>query len=102
MIFEVEGTTRRCICTVSTRDGGADVDLVVGLSPPTELLTFSFSHLGVAEMLGKHVVLRSASDARELEAIEAAFPDLDAEARRELYTKRKLHKATALLLHELG
>ena len=56
MIFEVEGTTRRCICTVSTRDGGADVDLVVGLSPPTELLTFSFSHLGVAEMLGKHVV----------------------------------------------
>lgn len=83
-------------------DGGADVDLVVGLSPPTELLTFSFSQLGVAEMLGKHLVLRSASDARELEAIEAALPDLDAEARRELYAKRKLHKATVLLLHELG
>src|SRR5690606_12504908 len=76
-------------------DAGADVDLVVGLSPAAELLPFSFSQLGVAEVLGKHLVLRSASDARELEAIERALPDLDAEARRELYAKRKLHKATA-------
>lgn len=83
-------------------DGGDGVDLVVGLSPPTELLTFSFSQLGVAGVLGKHLVLRSASDAGEIDAIEAAFPDLDTGARRELYVKRKLHKATVLLLHELG
>ncbi|HWO11998.1 MAG TPA: matrixin family metalloprotease, partial [Polyangiaceae bacterium] len=54
------------------------------------------------EFLSKHIVLRSASDAAELDAIEAAFPDLDATARRDLYAKRKLHKATVLLLHELG
>jgi len=83
-------------------DGGEGVDLVVGIGAPTQLLTFSFSQLGVAEFLGKHLVLRSASDAAELEAIESAFPDLDAKARSELYAKRKLHKATVLLLHELG
>ena len=83
-------------------DGGEGADLVMGLSSPIELLTFSFHQLGVAEPLGKHLVLRAASDARELEAIEKSFPDLDANERHELYSSRKLHKATALLLHELG
>jgi hypothetical protein len=83
-------------------DAGDDVDLVIGLTGSLPRLVFSFHELGMADILGKHLVLRATNDAVEYEALQKALSDLDEAERSRVYRARLVHKATCVLLHEIG
>lgn len=81
---------------------GAGVDYVVGLVGALDRLEPSIHQLGVARLHGKHLVLRAANDALEYDAITQGFGELGREERDELYRSRRAHRASAVLIHELG
>ena len=97
-----EGDIDAACAELAEMDPGQGVDWVVGFVGSVPRVELSFHQLGVGRVLGKHIVLRAMNDAKEYDAIQQAFPDLDDEKRRALYHQRKRHKATAVLLHELG
>lgn len=84
------------------RDAGEDVDFVVGLVGASPVATLTFSDLGRAQVLGKHLVLRDMQNAAEVRAFDEGLDTLDADERASLVAKRKRHKETAVLLHEVG
>ncbi len=84
------------------KDDGADVDWVVGLVGSVPRFETSFHQLGVADLVGKHVVIRSVNDVAEHQAIEQSLLRLSASEREGLSRKRYQHKVTAVWLHELG
>ncbi len=51
---------------------------------------------------GKHLVLRATGAAEEKDDIDRAFDQLSVEDRAKLGRVRARHRATAVLLHELG
>jgi hypothetical protein len=81
---------------------GQGADYVVGLVGSLNRLEPSIHQLGVARLHGKHMVLRAANDALEYDAITQGFAELSREARDELYRSRRAHRASAVLIHELG
>jgi tetratricopeptide (TPR) repeat protein len=81
-------------------DPGADVDWVVGLVAPLPLVTTSLHNLGMAQVLGRHFLLRGMSSIEELDSISQAFNLLDPADREALYSRRKQHKELSLFLHE--
>ena len=83
-------------------DAGQDVDWVIGLAGSVPRFEDSFHELGLAEVVGKHVLLRALSDLAEYQAIQAGLPDLSAAERDKLIRARLEHKTAAVLLHELG
>lgn len=90
------------LADLARHDAGEGVEWVLGLTGSLPRLEVSFHQLGMARVMGKHLVMRAMSDAREHEAIERALADVSDEERRKLYRARKKHKAVAVLLHELG
>jgi hypothetical protein len=83
-------------------DDGQDADLVVGFIGALPRPTESLHELGMAEMLGKHLVVRAASRLGEHDAVDRAMPDLNDEARDRVVRARRRHRAEAVLLHEIG
>jgi matrixin len=83
-------------------DQGQDVDLVVGMIGALPSQTDSLHQLGVAELLGKHIVVRAAGRFGEHDAIDNAFSELSADDRARLVRQRTRHRALAVLLHEIG
>jgi hypothetical protein len=83
-------------------DSADDVDLVVALIGVSPVMTMSFHDLGRADLLGKHIALRSMDDDAELRVLHESYDKLDATARSSLYAQRKRHKETAVLLHEIA
>lgn len=83
-------------------DPAQDVDVVVGLIGGLPRPTDSLHEAGMAEILGKHVVLRAASRLGEYDAVDRAFTDLSAEERDRVVRARRRHRALAVFLHELG
>jgi hypothetical protein len=81
---------------------GTDVDYVLGLATSVPGLAHSPDQLGVARVLGKHLVMRAMSDAEEFDAIKRAFSELSEDEQHKLYGARKRHKTASVLLHELG
>jgi len=86
---------------VST-DAARDSDRVIGLVGSVPRFELSFHELGMGRILGKHLVLRAMNDAREYEAIQRSFDELEESERVKLYRSRRRHKVAAVLLHELG
>ncbi|HET9960335.1 MAG TPA: matrixin family metalloprotease [Polyangiaceae bacterium] len=84
------------------KDSGDDADWVIGLVGSVPRFESSFHELGLAELLGKRIVLRAMNDSAEYQAILGGFPDLAEDERLKLYKKRLAHKVTAVLLHEIG
>jgi tetratricopeptide (TPR) repeat protein len=81
-------------------DAGADVDWVVGLVAPLPLVSMSIHDLGMAEILGKHFVLRGMSSIEELQDLAKSFHLIDRADREALYGRRKAHKELVIFLHE--
>src|SRR5262245_30541193 len=81
-------------------DAGADVDWVVGLAAPLPLVSMSIHDLGMAEVLGKHFVLRGMSSIEELQDFNKSFHLMDRGDREALYGRRKAHKELVIFLHE--
>jgi hypothetical protein len=82
------------------RLGGAD--LVVGLIGSLPRQTDSFHEVGMAAMLGRHLVVRAAARADEHDAIDRSFYELSDDERARLVRTRKRHRALAVFLHEVG
>jgi hypothetical protein len=87
---------------LSTLDTASDVDWVVGLAVASPHFAVSPDDLGIAELPGRHIVLRAMSDAHEYEAITRDFTELSEDARQKLYRVRKQHKLCTTLLHEIA
>lgn len=87
---------------LAAKDPGEGADFVIGLTGSLPKLVFSFHQLGVGSNPGKHIVLRASNDAVEYSAIQGALDELDEGERARVYRSRLLHKATSVLLHELG
>jgi tetratricopeptide (TPR) repeat protein len=79
---------------------GEDVDLVVGLVTPAALLISDIHHAGAAEILGKHLVMRSFVNPAEAEVFQQGFEVLPVDEREKLYYLRKSHKEEVIFLHE--
>lgn len=92
----------KAINALAAHDKGEDVDWVVGLVSGFATFTTSFHDLGAARYLGRHFVMRAASDFTEHAAAEAAFSKLDPDERLRLVAERKRHRSVATLVHEIG
>jgi hypothetical protein len=96
------GDLSSLLSELRTKDPGADVDLVIGLTGSLPTLVFSYHQLGMAEQPGKHLVLRATNDAIEYQALQSALDELAEKERDKVYHARLVHKATSVLLHEVG
>src|SRR5205823_11424793 len=56
--------------------------------------------IGIAQLFGRHLVLRGMFSAAETDALNRALNLLASEYREALGRERRLHKETAVLLHE--
>ena len=83
-------------------DAGGDVDWVAAMVGGIPKQTAAFHELGIAEVLGKHLVVRAALDANEHDVIEKGFDELSDDGRAKLRKDRKRHRALAIFLHEIG
>jgi hypothetical protein len=92
----------KTLTALDQQDKGDDVDWVVGLVSGFATFTISFHDLGAARYLGKHFVLRAASDFTEHAAAEAAFTKLKPDERLRLLGERKRHRSVATFVHEVG
>ena len=83
-------------------DDGREVDLVVGLVTPLRGVATSIHHIGFAQYLSRHFLLRGMDDEQEFQAFERAFKLISPEERQRLYADRKAHKEIVIFLHEWG
>ncbi len=83
-------------------DEGMDVDWVIGLVAAPATFTTSHHELGMAEMLGRHFVVRDMNDAMEARQIAKVYDQMSEQARLHLYAARKAHKELVVFLHEWG
>jgi len=83
-------------------DPGTGVHLVVGCLEASSRFSRSFDELGVAQLLGKYLVVRALNDAVEYDAMETELDELSAAERTRLHGERLKHKATTVFLHEVG
>jgi hypothetical protein len=90
------------LAALRTDDTGDDVELVVGMIGGLSRQTDSFHELGMADMPGKHLVVRAAARADEHDAIDRSFYELSEDQRAQMIRLRKRHRALAVFLHEVG
>lgn len=81
-------------------DPGDGVDWVIGFVGADRAMSTDYHRLGMAEILGKHFVVRDMNDADEARALDQAFGRLGDREKAELYAARKRHKETLCFLHE--
>ena len=87
---------------LTAADSGQDVDWVIGLATAEPRFAVSADDLGVAPLLGKHIVMRAMSDPHEYEAIQNGLTELSESERLTLYQVRKHHKLCTVFLHEIA
>ncbi len=90
------------LAAVIAQDPGTDVFGVVGLTSALGLVSATFDELGMAEVGGRHLVMRGYADLEERTAFDRAFPDLEKSERESVLIARRAHKLATVLLHELG
>ncbi len=88
------------VADLAAADEGRDAGWVVGFVSALPFFSDSPHLLGMARYFGRHVVLRGMDSLAEVQAIDAAFDKLPARERDQLARERRLHRETALLLHE--
>jgi hypothetical protein len=69
---------------LAEQDPGSDVDVIIALVGALPVATFSFYDLGRANVLGKHIAIRSMSNAVEIRAIDT-LDALEPEERSRMY-----------------
>lgn len=90
------------LAAIAKEDPAADVDWVLVLASPRNMVALGPDELGVGEVLGRHLAIRAMSDAAEYDWIQQSFDELSEEEKAKLYAARKRHKSATVLLHEVG
>jgi hypothetical protein len=88
--------------SLAQRDAGDGVDVLIGLVGGLPKFTTSFHDLGRGEILGRHVVIRAATDLAEHDVVDVSLDELSLSERLDLVAERRRHRAIAVLLHELA
>jgi len=99
---EADDDLGTALAALGRDDDGGDADLVVGLIGALPMQTDAFHQLGMAELLGKRLVMRAPSRLGEHEVLEQSFGELSTDDRARIEGQRKRHRALAVFLHELG
>ncbi len=99
---DVDERLQPALDALSREDEGKDVDVVVGMIGALPRQTDSLHELGMARLLGRHIVVRAASRAGEHDAIDKSFYELNQDERSRLVRLRERHRALAVFLHEFG
>jgi predicted Zn-dependent protease len=97
-----DATLEDSLQALAELDRGDDVLTVVGLTSSLGIVAATFEKLGVAEVGGRHMILRGYADLEERKMFDRLFTELRPEERELLYQARRRHKTTGVLLHELG
>ena len=84
------------------KDSGEGVDWVIGLAGSVPRAEVSFHDLGLATRPGKHIVMRAINDARERDVLLKGITYASEDELEKVYSQRKTHKSTTILLHELA
>lgn len=90
------------LAALMAHDPGDKVFAVVGLTSALGLVSATFDELGMANLGGRHLVMRGYADLEERAAFDRAFPDLEKSERESVLVARRAHKLASVLLHELG
>jgi hypothetical protein len=83
-------------------DPATEVDWVAGFVGALPRATQSFHDLGIGDLPGRYVVLRSPTSAMAHDAVERSYGELSEEERRRVQKDARRHRAAAVFLHELG
>ncbi|HYJ11216.1 MAG TPA: hypothetical protein VEX18_19470, partial [Polyangiaceae bacterium] len=63
----------RLVAQIEQEDPARDVDWVVVLASPRQMVAISADQLGVGQYLGRHLAIRAMSDAAEFDMIQKAY-----------------------------
>src|SRR6267143_1903956 len=85
---------------LAAADPGADVDWVIGFAPALGFASAAHEQLGMGAVFGRHLVVRGMFSLEETRALETVLDKLPREERDALLRERRIHKETAVLLHE--
>jgi hypothetical protein len=99
---ETDERLEPALAALAHDDAGSEVDFVLGLIGALPRPTDSLHELGMAELGGKHMVVRAPSRLGEQDAVERGFYELSEDDRRALLRKHERHRVLAVFLHELG
>jgi hypothetical protein len=83
-------------------DPGAGSDLVIGLVSASPVVTSSLHQLGMAQVFGRHIVLRGMDDAAERDEMLRGYQMVSREKLEGIYRERLVHKQACVLIHEWG
>lgn len=75
---------------------------VIGLTSSLPLVSATFEQLGLANIGGRHLVVRGYADLAERKLYADVFRDLLPEERELALVQRRQHKTAVVFLHELG
>ena len=95
-----EALTEQLLRSLQQADAGDDVDWVVGFVAPLGFVTTSIHEIGMASLLGKHLVMRGIDDREEAAALAKHFQGVDARQRDEFLARRRQHKELVVFIHE--
>ncbi|MBZ0238012.1 MAG: hypothetical protein K8M05_37210 [Deltaproteobacteria bacterium] len=87
---------------LEAHDAGDDVAWVVGYVSSLSIASTSFEQLGIAHLLGKHVVVRGYAENGEKQLLAEAFPKVPGDERARAHEARRRHKQTVILIHEIA
>lgn len=93
---------KSAIAELESLDAAQDVELVIGMMDALSRSSTDLHQLGLAHVLGNHLVVRGLDDAAEVAALEAPLRVLSKKERQGLYSRRKRHKELCIFLHEVG
>ena len=90
----------KALAELAEADPGADVDWVIGFAPALRFASAAHEQLGMGAVFGRHLVVRGMFSLEETRALETVLDKLPREERDALLRERRVHKETAVLLHE--
>jgi hypothetical protein len=100
--FDDDAKLDPALAALRVEDPGSDVAIVVGLVGALPGPTDSLHQLGLAEVLGKYLVIRASGRLGERDDIDRTFYELSDEEKARLALGRRRHRAEAIFLHEIG
>lgn len=90
------------LAAIEKADPATDVDWVLVLASPRNMVALQPDELGVGIMLSRYLAIRAMSDAAEYDAIQRGYTELSDDEKHKLYDATKRHKSATVLLHEIG
>jgi len=94
-------SVEEALIDLEQRDPGDGATWVIGYMSSLSMVSSGFEQLGMARLLGHHLVVRGFADGQEREAFARALPDLGKDELEALFQARRRHKQTVILVHEV-